>query len=72
MLKLGRAPNAAAGSVGWELAARATVAIWLARMTHSNRCTDIDFLLEHIVGERIAMGPIVSTSVLCAQILGNP
>src|ERR1700678_1122449 len=46
MLKLGRAPNAVAGSKDWELAPNATTAIWLTRMLHSNRRTPIDFLLD--------------------------
>src|SRR5580692_883417 len=71
MVKLGRAPKAAAGSKDWEFAPKATAAIWLARMLHTNRRADIVFLLEHIVAVRKASAPILSGSVLCAQFIGG-
>jgi hypothetical protein len=72
MLKLGRAPNAAAGSVSSGLAPKATVAIWLARMADSNRRTDIEFLLEHIVAERKASAPSLPRPVHALNSLVGP
>jgi hypothetical protein len=67
MLTLGRAPNAAAGSIGWEVTPKATVAIWVPRMIHSNRLTDIDFFLEQLVTQRLDRTAILAGPGFCAM-----